>query len=128
MAENVNPAEEAENIVPSVEGTENTEATAPVAAEEEIAAEEPLELYSTADDAAFMNEKGEFSWEAYEASGGYTDSERQRYDELYENTLSTIAEKEVLQGTVVSVGKKEVVINIGLKVLCLLLNSVTIQI
>ncbi|MFN5092648.1 MAG: 30S ribosomal protein S1 [Bacteroidota bacterium] len=62
-----------------------------------------------------MNEKGEFSWEAYEASGGYTDSERQRYDELYENTLSTIAEKEVLQGTVVSVGKKEVVINIGYK-------------
>ncbi|MFN4884834.1 MAG: 30S ribosomal protein S1 [Bacteroidota bacterium] len=115
MAENVNPAEEAENIVPSVEGTENTEANAPVAAEEEIAAEEPLELYSTADDAAFMNEKGEFSWEAYEASGGYTDSERQRYDELYENTLSTIAEKEVLQGTVVSVGKKEVVINIGYK-------------
>jgi small subunit ribosomal protein S1 len=115
MAENVNPAEEAENIVPSVEGTENTEATAPVAAEEEIAAEEPLELYSTADDAAFMNEKGEFSWEAYEAAGGYTDSERQRYDELYENTLSTIAEKEVLQGTVVSVGKKEVVINIGYK-------------
>ena len=115
MAENVNPAEEAENNVPSVEGTENTEATAPVAAEEEIAAEEPLELYSTADDAAFMNEKGEFSWEAYEAAGGYTDSERQRYDELYENTLSTIAEKEVLQGTVVSVGKKEVVINIGYK-------------
>ncbi|MFM7721876.1 MAG: 30S ribosomal protein S1 [Bacteroidota bacterium] len=62
-----------------------------------------------------MNEKGEFSWEAYEAAGGYTDSERQRYDELYENTLSTIAEKEVLQGTVVSVGKKEVVINIGYK-------------
>ncbi|MFM7769019.1 MAG: S1 RNA-binding domain-containing protein, partial [Bacteroidota bacterium] len=62
-----------------------------------------------------MNEKGEFSWEAYEAAGGYTASERQRYDELYENTLSTIAEKEVLQGTVVSVGKKEVVINIGYK-------------
>jgi len=115
MAENLNPAEEAENTVPSVEGTENTEATAPVAAEEEVSAEEPLELYSTADDAAFMNEKGEFSWEAYEAAGGYTASERQRYDELYENTLSTIAEKEVLQGTVVSVGKKEVVINIGYK-------------
>jgi small subunit ribosomal protein S1 len=115
MAENLNPAEEAENVVPTNEGTENTEATAPVAAEEEITAEEPLELYSTADDAAFMNEKGEFSWEAYEAAGGYTASERQRYDELYENTLSTIAEKEVLQGTVVSVGKKEVVINIGYK-------------
>ena len=136
MAEELNPAEEAENIVPTNEGTENTEATAsesveevsapaeevsaPVEedsapVEEEVSAEEPLELYSTADDAAFMNENGEFSWEAYESAGGYSDSERDRYDSLYENTLSTIAEKTVIEGTVVSVGKKEVVINIGYK-------------
>ncbi len=137
MAEELNPAEEAENIVPTNEGTENTEATAsesveevsapaeevsaPVeeevsaSVEEEVSAEEPLELYSTADDAAFMNENGEFSWEAYESAGGYSDSERDRYDSLYENTLSTIAEKTVIEGTVVSVGKKEVVINIGYK-------------
>ena len=143
MAEELNPAEEAENTVPTNEGTENTEATAsesveevsapaeevsapveedsaPVEedsapVEEEVSAEEPLELYSTADDAAFMNENGEFSWEAYESAGGYSDSERDRYDSLYENTLSTIAEKTVIEGTVVSVGKKEVVINIGYK-------------
>ena len=99
MAEELNPAEEAENTVPTNEGTENTEATASESVEEvsapaeEISAEEPLELYSTADDAAFMNENGEFSWEAYESAGGYSDSERDRYDSLYENTLSTIAEK-----------------------------------
>jgi small subunit ribosomal protein S1 len=129
MAEELNPAEEAENTVPTNEGTENTEATASesveevsapaeeisVSVEEEVSAEEPLELYSTADDAAFMNENGEFSWEAYESAGGYSDSERDRYDSLYENTLSTIAEKTVIEGTVVSVGKKEVVINIGYK-------------
>ena len=115
MAEELNPAEEAENTVPTTEGTENTEATASVSVEEEVYAEEPLELYSTADDAAFMDEKGEFSWEAYESAGGYTASERDRYDSLYENTLSTIAEKTVIEGTVVSVGKKEVVINIGYK-------------
>jgi small subunit ribosomal protein S1 len=130
MAEELNPAEEAENTVPTNEGTENTEATASESveevsasveeevsapAEEEVSAEEPLELYSTADDAAFMNENGEFSWEAYESAGGYSDSERDRYDSLYENTLSTIAEKTVIEGTVVSVGKKEVVINIGYK-------------
>jgi len=121
MAEELNPAEEAENTVPTNEGTENTEATASESVEEvsapaeEISAEEPLELYSTADDAAFMNENGEFSWEAYESAGGYSDSERDRYDSLYENTLSTIAEKTVIEGTVVSVGKKEVVINIGYK-------------
>ena len=130
MAEELNPAEEAENTVPTNEGTENTEATASESVEEvsasveeeisapveeEVSAEEPLELYSTADDAAFMDEKGEFSWEAYESAGGYTASERDRYDSLYENTLSTIAEKTVIEGTVVSVGKKEVVINIGYK-------------
>ena len=122
MAEELNPAEEAENTVPTNEGTENTEATASESVEEvsapveeEVSAEEPLELYSTADDAAFMNENGEFSWEAYEASGGYSNDERERYDSLYENTLSTIAEKTVIEGTVVSVGKKEVVINIGYK-------------
>ena len=115
MAENLDPAEEAENVVPTNEGTENTEATASASVEEEISAEEPLELYSTADDAAFMNEKGEFSWEAYEAAGGYNESERARYDSMYENSLSTIAEKTVIEGTVVSVGKKEVVINIGYK-------------
>ena len=122
MAEELNPAEEAENTVPTNEGTENTEATASESVEEvsapveeEVSAEEPLELYSTADDAAFMNENGEFSWEAYESAGGYTESERDRYDSLYENTLSTIAEKTVIEGTVVSVGKKEVVINIGYK-------------
>jgi len=130
MAEELNPAEEAENTVPTNEGTENTEATASESVEEvsasveeevsapveeEVSAEEPLELYSTADDAAFMNENGEFSWEAYESAGGYSDSERDRYDSLYENTLSTIAEKTVIEGTVVSVGKKEVVINIGYK-------------
>jgi len=129
MAEELNPAEEAENTVPTNEGTENTEATASesveevsapaeeisVSVEEEVSAEEPLELYSTADDAAFMNENGEFSWEAYESAGGYNDEERSRYDSLYENTLSTIAEKTVIEGTVVSVGKKEVVINIGYK-------------
>ena len=85
MAEELNPAEEAENTVPTNEGTENTEATASESVEEvsapveeEVSAEEPLELYSTADDAAFMDEKGEFSWEAYESAGGYTASERDR--------------------------------------------------
>jgi len=108
MAENLNPAEEAEN-------TNNQAVNTTPIVEEEVAAEEPLELYSTADDAEYMTASGEFNWDAYEAAGGYTTTDRQKYDELYENTLSTIAEKEVIEGTVVSVGKKEVVINIGYK-------------
>ena len=105
MAENTNPAENAEN----------TGATAPSQAEETISREEPMDLYSTADDAQYMNSNGEFNWDAYEAAGGYTTEERNRFDEVYGRTLSTIKEKEVVQGTIVSIGKKEVVVNIGYK-------------
>ncbi|MEY4330124.1 MAG: hypothetical protein RL609_872 [Bacteroidota bacterium] len=105
MAENTTPAENAEN----------TGAVAPSHAEETISREEPMDLYSTADDAQYMNSNGEFNWDAYEAAGGYTADERKRFDEVYGKTLSTIKEKEVVQGTIVSIGKKEVVVNIGYK-------------
>ncbi len=108
MAEEINPAENAENVAPQVEAT-------PAHVEEKVSQEEPIELYSTADDAAYMTSTGEFNWDAYEAAGGYTNDERMRYDEVYEKTLSTITEKEVVPGTIVSIGKKEVVVNIGYK-------------
>ena len=108
MAEEINPAENAENVAPLVEAT-------PAHVEEKVSHEEPIELYSTADDAAYMTSTGEFNWDAYEAAGGYTNDERMRYDEVYEKTLSTITEKEVVPGTIVSIGKKEVVVNIGYK-------------
>ncbi len=108
MAEEINSAENAENVESQVEAT-------PAHVEEKVSQEEPIELYSTADDAAYMTSTGEFNWDAYEAAGGYTNDERKRYDEVYEKTLSTITEKEVVPGTIVSIGKKEVVVNIGYK-------------
>ncbi len=93
-----------------------TEVVAEVATdEEEILSEEPLELYSTADDELYLNDKGEFNWEAYESAGGYEQGEREKLDKVYEDTLNTISEKEVVDGTVVSMNKKEVVISIGAK-------------
>ena len=41
MAEELNPAEEAENTVPTNEGTENTEATASESVEEEVVPQPP---------------------------------------------------------------------------------------
>lgn len=41
--------------------------------------------------------------------------EREAMEKAYEDTLSSISEKEVLMGTVVGMNKKEVVINIGYK-------------
>jgi len=115
-------AEEAEekdlNIVNEATST-NVEAPAETPAEapqeEEIGAEEPLEIFSTADEQMFLNEKGEFNWDAYEAAGGYDNDERKKLDKMYESTLSVIREREVVNGTVVSINKKEVVVNIGYK-------------
>jgi len=45
----------------------------------------------------------------------YKNDERTRDEELYNETLSTIAENEVIEGTVISLNKREVVVNIGYK-------------
>jgi small subunit ribosomal protein S1 len=58
----------------------------------------------------------EFNWETFdEEKSEYDPQEKQKYEQLYDKTLSTIKEKEVVEGTVVSVTKKEVVVNIGYK-------------
>lgn len=108
-------AEEKDLNITNEATSENTEATVEAAPEEEIGAEEPLEIFSTADEAMYLNDKGEFNWDAYEAAGGYNKDERTKLDKMYEATLSVIREREVVNGTVVSVNKKEVVVNIGYK-------------
>jgi len=59
----------------------------------------------------------EFDWENFnqQEEDEYDPNEREKYEALYDQTLSTVKEKEVVEGTVVSVSKKEVVINIGYK-------------
>jgi len=108
-------AEEKDLKIVNEATSENTEATAVTSQEEEIGAEEPLEIFSTADEQMYLNEKGEFNWDAYEAAGGYNNDERKKLDKMYESTLSVIREREVVNGTVVSINKKEVVVNIGYK-------------
>ncbi len=56
----------------------------------------------------------EFDWDAL-AMDGYSIVERSEMSDKYETTLNAIAEREVIEGTVVSMSKKEVVINIGSK-------------
>lgn len=82
---------------------------------EEDSDEEEVEVYSTADDKAFLDEKGEFNWDAYENTAKYSTEERAKYDSRYDETLSIIREREVVDGVVVALNKREVVINIGYK-------------
>ncbi len=57
--------------------------------------------------------KEEFSWDEDEL--GYTSEERARLEVLYSGTLNVINEKQIVKGTVVIIGEKEVVLNIGFK-------------
>lgn len=58
----------------------------------------------------------EFDWESIESGmDGYTARRRDELENLYNNTLNTVQEKEVQEGTVISMNKREVVIDIGYK-------------
>ena len=85
-------------------------------------AEEIAEDDSASDDeinsivSAAKAQQNEFDWDQPDSDkGGYTESERNSLLEKYEQTLSTNAENEVTEGTVVAISKREVVINIGYK-------------
>jgi small subunit ribosomal protein S1 len=57
----------------------------------------------------------EFDWESYEKDGFLTQSSYAEQQKLYEETLSTVAVDEVVEGKVISMNSREVVINIGQK-------------
>lgn len=65
-----------------------------------------------------QRELPDFDWDRADNKGfgsGYSDAERDRMLELYDNTLSEVKEKEVVMGTVVGITDREVLLNIGFK-------------
>ncbi|NSW45636.1 MAG: 30S ribosomal protein S1 [Bacteroidales bacterium] len=58
----------------------------------------------------------EFDWDSIgKRDVVYKADEKKRLEALYEKTLSTVVENEVVEGTVVAMNKREVVVNIGYK-------------
>ena len=58
----------------------------------------------------------DFDWDSLESGmDTYTAHRRDELENLYNNTLNTVQEKEVQEGTVISMNKREVVIDIGYK-------------
>ncbi len=57
----------------------------------------------------------DFDWDAFE--NGVTESAQshQELEQAYDNTLGRVNENEVVEGTVISINKREVVVNIGYK-------------
>ncbi len=105
---------------------EKAEEAAPSELQETVEAKEETHTQEEASDAPSNEEvvslptaniaPEDFDWEAYEGGEDeYDQSEKDRLEQVYGETLSLIKEKEVTTGQVVSVGKKEVVVNIGYK-------------
>lgn len=57
----------------------------------------------------------EFDWDAFEKGTSFTSVSRESLEEAYDKTLNTVKDKEVIEGTVIAMNKREVVVNIGFK-------------
>ena len=56
----------------------------------------------------------DFNWDEFE-NGGHAEASKSDLTKAYDETLNKIQEHQVVEGTVISVDKKEVVVNIGYK-------------
>ena len=56
----------------------------------------------------------EFNWDEFE-NGNVSSASKEDLEKAYDETLNKIQEHQVVEGTVIAVDKKEVVVNIGYK-------------
>ena len=56
----------------------------------------------------------DFNWEEFE-NGTHANVSKEELDKAYDETLNKVSEHQVVDGTVISVDKKEVIVNIGYK-------------
>ena len=57
----------------------------------------------------------DFDWEAFERGETQGEKSREELEKTYDESLNTIKDKEVTEGTVIAINKREVVVNIGYK-------------
>jgi small subunit ribosomal protein S1 len=124
VQEEKNVSEETKNETPlenvteeEVTETKAEEKAAEVTPEkpEEVAVEEEKEVEEVKAEET-TGDPEEFDWASLESGlDAYSEKERNNLEDLYNNTLNTVTEKEVLQGKVISLNKREVVVDIGYK-------------
>ena len=56
-----------------------------------------------------------FDWDAYENGDSTTDVSKEDLEKAYDSTLNKVNDREVVDGTVIAMNKREVVVNIGYK-------------
>ncbi len=134
QAEELNPAEVNETPETVEAGNPSETESQPAVSEEtpeeapEEIPQEPAEVPQVEDEPVqeiFAEEKTEtaapeppkaFDWDAIgKKQDKYSEDERKRLENIYDKTLSSIAEHEVIEGTVVGKNAREIVVNIGYK-------------
>ena len=56
-----------------------------------------------------------FDWDAYEKGETNCDKSREELTKTYDESLNTVKDKEVIEGTIIALNKREAVVNIGYK-------------
>jgi small subunit ribosomal protein S1 len=59
--------------------------------------------------------QSDFDWDAYEGNSAATEATKKETEEAYGKTLSQVSNHEVVEGTVISISKREVLVDIGYK-------------
>ncbi len=57
----------------------------------------------------------DFDWEAYEKGDAQGEKSREELTKTYDESLNTVKDKEVIEGTIIALNKREAVVNIGYK-------------
>lgn len=119
----INPAEEQSESIPQATET----VAAEVVEQPEAVVEQPEPVVETE---VAVEEKpvhkapmpkplptpGDFDWDSIgKRHENYSKSEREKLEDLYNKTFSQIVEQEVVNGTIVSINDREVVVNINFK-------------
>jgi len=116
MEENQNIAEE---VIPTVNETviEETQVVAEAPAVEAPVVEEVIEEAPSkkVEAPVVVAPAADFDWDAYEKGITLSVSAKEDLEKIYDNTLNAIKDKEVVEGTVISINKREVVVNVGYK-------------
>ena len=83
---------------------------------EKIESEADSKLIEEIKSNTWITPEGEFDWDASDKGfGNYSDAERAKLEEQYAGTFNQINQGEIIEGTVVSINSKDVVLNVGFK-------------
>ena len=105
--ENVQENQE-QPVEAQVEKSETIESTAAPVAEEVKDVEKPLKKEKV--------DLQDFDWDTIgKKHDNYSGKERKQLEDIYDKTLSSIVEQQVVEGTIVGMNNREVVVNIGFK-------------